>query len=143
MTNIFFNLQCGKDVIKIYQDVKINAEKFAWHINILYICLIKHRGEMKKEFYFNEDIASGQEITTNETRHGISTVVFLFPEVTNFIGFLIQFFPSVIISTEIQNKGQQTTCLIKNVFALISLSSKDLQNTVNKVFKQMLKTVNT
>jgi len=44
------------------------------------------------------------------------------------IGFLIQFFPCLIISRLIQNKGRQTTCLTKNVFALIRLSSKDLQN---------------
>jgi hypothetical protein len=60
------------------------------------------------------------------------------PGVRYYIGFLTYLFPYLIISRLIQRGGQQTDCLNENVFALICLSSKDLQIIKSK---QMPKTV--
>ena len=82
---------------------------------------------MKQIYNFVKNICLRAKDTTKELGNAFSDVVFLFPELAFYIGLLIQFLPSLIISRVIRNKGQQTVCLIKNVFALITLSTKDLQ----------------
>jgi hypothetical protein len=91
---------------------------------------------MNKDLHFTENIASGQEITTKERGHSLSNVVFLFPGVSFFIGFLSYLFPCLIISRLIQRGGQSTDCLKKwlcsDLTVIIGLAEKN---------KQMLKTV--
>jgi hypothetical protein len=71
------------------------------------------------------------------TVHSLSNVVFLFPGVCYFIGFLSYLFPYLIISRLTQRGGQKTDCL-ENIHAMIQLSTWDLQIVE---IKQMLKTV--
>ena len=76
---------------------------------------------------------------TSQGLVALSCEVFLFVwRLFHYIGFLIQFFPSLILSRVIQNKGQQTDRLIK-VCAMTELSSHDLQDL--RGFNRMLKTV--
>ena len=66
---------------------------------------------MSQGLNFSRDIASGQEITTKERFTAYSDVVFLFPEVYCFIGFLTYLFPYLIISRLIQRGGKQQSNL--------------------------------
>jgi len=85
---------------------------------------------MKNRLHFVQNIASGQEITTTEQGHSFLQCGFSFAYTGGsliFIGFLSYLFPILILSRMIQRGGQQTVCLIKNVCAMIQLSSQDLQ----------------
>jgi hypothetical protein len=85
---------------------------------------------MEKSFIINENTAFGRKIS-RQSSVTLTYLDFLFVRrLSYYIGLLIQFLPSLIISRVIRNKGQQTACLIKNVFALITLSTKDLQRTL-------------
>jgi hypothetical protein len=93
---------------------------------------------MKKSSILDNNICLRAKITTKETGHADSDVVFLFPGVCFIIGFLIQFFPGLFITSPIQNKGQLITrlnkkCLCSNgIPVIIGLADQS---------KRMLKTV--
>ena len=73
---------------------------------------VKNKREMSKiEFSFYFEIAA--------LRHSNHRVCFSLPLWFSFyIGFLTQFFPGLIISSSIQNRGLKISCLVKNVYAL-------------------------
>jgi hypothetical protein len=72
--------------------------------------LIK-RHSMNKESNFVLKYCLRAKDTTKETGDAYSNVVFLFPVAQLFIGFLIQFFPLLILSSKFQNKGKQQSNL--------------------------------
>lgn len=91
---------------------------------------------MKQVCNFTDNIASGQKITTKGRFTAYSDVVFLFPAAPFLQGVL----HSSSLPDYIEDKksgGQKTDCL-KNICAMIQLSTQDLQN---RKIKQMLKTV--
>lgn len=95
--------------------------------------------QMNKILNFDSRYCLRAKDTAKESGHANSDAVFLFTRgLFHYIGFLIQFFPSLILSRVIQNKGQQTDRLMK-VCAMIKLSSHDLQNL--RELNRMLKTV--
>ena len=91
---------------------------------------------MKKEVFLNNNIASGQEITTKERGHAFSNVVFLFPAASSFMGVLhSSSLPDYI--EDKKSRGQLTDCLKSN------LCNDSTINTglADRRIKQMPKTV--
>lgn len=92
---------------------------------------------MNRDLNFDLRYSLRAEDTTKERGNAFSNVVFLYLGALHYIGFLIQFFPYLILSRLIQNKGQQTDCLKKclcNDLAIIT-------GLADRETKQMLKTV--
>jgi len=90
---------------------------------------------MKKYNSFFENIASGQEITTKERRHGFSKVVFLLPEVCLLKGVLHSSSQADYIEPK-KSGGQSTDCLKKWLCA-----DQTIITGLAEMNKQMLKTV--
>ena len=91
---------------------------------------------MKKEVFLNNNISSGQEITTAERGHAFSKVVFLLCLGLNYLVFLHSFHRSDYIETN-KSGGQSTDCLQSN------LCNDSTINTglADRRIKQMPKTV--
>ena len=69
------------------------------------------RNQMNTSLIFDSKYCLRAEDTTKEPGYAFSDVVFLFPEVYLFIGFLTYLFPYLIISRLIQRGGKQQSNL--------------------------------